>query len=637
MRAPATGPEVARPEPARNWWASRRFAALSVGLLVWASAGQAADPVAYSVVLAPTGDAAIDGRLRDASTLLSLRETAPVGSFALLARARADADRFATVLQSDGYYASAVTLRIDGRNLDDPALADRLDALHAGSAVPVQASFERGPQFHLRRVRIDGAVPPAVESALGLASGDAARAADVLAARQRLEDALHNAGYALARVDPPVATLAPAERALDVGFAVRSGPRVDLGAISFFGLDRLKEAYVRRRFGLVPGMRYDPAVLEKARAALAASGAVAGVRIVQAEAVDADGKLPVRIEVTERPLRSVSATIGFSTDLGGMAGVTWLHRDLWGGAEALTLSAAATNLGGTASVQPGYNVGAQLVLPDWQRRDQSLTFQLTGIKESLQAYDRTAAIAATTLNRKLTDRLTASIGIAVEQARFVQEKVTTDYSLAQLPLGLIYDSTISLFDPASGIRASTTVTPSTSFAGGQGMGARNAQFVIAQGSVAHYLDLGALFGGAGGRSILATRALLGGIEGATRFEIPPDQRFYAGGSATVRGYRYQSVGPKFADNKPTGGTAIDAASIELRQRVYGDFGFAVFVDAGQVSTGAAPFAGKLDVGAGVGARYFTSIGPIRLDIAVPLVRERKSDAIEFYIGIGQAF
>ena len=624
----------------------RLFAAASV-LLLWSPSGRAADPVAYTVDLAPTGDTGIDTRLHDASTLVSLRESAPVGSFALLARARADAERFVTVLQSDGYYAASVTLQIDGRGLDDLGLANALDALPATSRVPVAARFERGPQFKLRRVAIDGPVPPAATAAMALPPGAPARAADVLAARQRLLESLRDGGYALAQVDPPIATLAPAADALDVVFPVRSGPRVDLGEITFSGLDRLHEEYVRRRLGLSPGKPYSPALIDKARTDLAASGAVAGVRIVEADAVDAAGRLPVRVEVTERPLHAVTATIAFSTDQGGSVGASWLHRDLWGGAEALTLSAAATNLGGSASLQPGYNIGAQLVLPDWLRRDQSLTFALTGIKESLQAYDRTAAIAATTVSRKLTDRLTATAGIAIEQARFVQEKVTTDYSLAQLPLSLTYDSTTSLFDPATGLRAGTTLTPSTSFAAGGphgsasgslGGGSRNTQFVIAQGSVASYLDIGALFGATPGRSILAGRALLGGIEGgATRFEIPPDQRFYAGGGATVRGYRYQSVGPRFADNKPTGGTAIDTASIELRQRVYGDFGFATFVDAGQVSTGATPFAGKLDIGAGVGARYFTSIGPIRFDIAVPLVRERKSDAIEIYIGIGQAF
>ncbi len=613
---------------------SRCAIALAFVVLIVAAPSRAADPVDYTVTIAPSGDDGIDARLRDASTLISLHDTAPVGSFALIARARADVERFATVLQSDGYYAATITLRIAGRGLDDPGLADALDALPQGSRVALEVAIMRGPQFHLRQVTLMGSVPEAARPALGLAPGAPARAADVLEARQRLLDAIRDQGYALAEVDPPQATLVPRETALDVVFAVRSGPRVDLGAINFTGLDHLDEAYVRRRFGLSPGERYDPAAIEKARQSLAASAAVAGVRVVQADALDANGRLPVRVEVTERPLHAVNFTAAYSTDQGGSVLASWMHRNLWGSAEQLTLSAAATNLGGSASLQPGYNISAQLVLPDWQRRDQSLSFQLTALQEYLQAYERTAVIAGTTLSRKLTDQITVSIGLVAEQARFTQEHVVRDYTLLQLPLGVTLDTTTSLFDPTRGLRASATVTPTNSFAY---QGGRNAQFVIAQGSVAGYFDAGRWLGGTAGRSILAGRALIGGVEGAGLFDIPPDQRFYAGGGGTIRGYRFQSVGPKFPSGRPTGGTSIDVGSVEFRQRVFDSWGFAVFVDAGQVGTSGVPFNGKLDVGAGAGVRYFTGIGPIRVDVAVPLVHERKTDSVEFYIGLGQAF
>ncbi len=137
--------------------------------------------------------------------------------------------------------------------------------------------------------------------------------------------------------------------------------------------------------------------------------------------------------------------------------------------------------------------------------------------------------------------------------------------------------------------------------------------------------------------MLALRALLGSIVGASNFGVPPDRRFYGGGSATVRGYAYQSIGPKFPDNKPIGGTSIDAATIEFRQRVFGDFGAVAFVDAGQVSDSNIPFDGTPRVGVGVGVRYYTSIGPVRLDVAVPLDKPKGGDAFEIYIGFGQAF
>src|SRR5262249_35076838 len=140
-----------------------------------------------------------------------------------------------------------------------------------------------------------------------------------------------------------------------------------------------------------------------------------------------------------------------------------------------------------------------------------------------------------------------------------------------------------------------------------------------------------------GRSVLALRALGGLAAGASQFSLPPDQHFYAGGSGTIRGYRYQSVGPTFPDGNPIGGTAINAGTIEFRQRVGAALGFATFVDAGNVSRNLNPLKGDLKVGVGVGVRYYTALGPLRVDLAFPLQRRsgrgvaNPDDAFEIYI------
>jgi translocation and assembly module TamA len=159
-----------------------------------------------------------------------------------------------------------------------------------------------------------------------------------------------------------------------------------------------------------------------------------------------------------------------------------------------------------------------------------------------------------------------------------------------------------------------------------------AAFVIAQLSGSAYFDLAQP-----GRTVLALRGVTGVISGADRFDVPPDQRFYAGGSGTVRGYRYQSLGPQFARNKPQGGQSLAAATVELRQRIGEDFGAAFFADAGQVGTDSGPFSGRFRIGLGVGVRYYTAIGPIRVDVAAPLNRPRGGDIGQFYVGLGQAF
>jgi len=619
----------------------------------------AADPQPYRATIAGTGNAALDQAIKDSSTLLTLHDRAPVGAFALVARARNDVDRITSALHSYGYYLGSVGIGIAGHPLDDPALPGLLDATPATETVAVQVKPTIGALFHIGHVTLTGDVPPGATGLLKLAPGSPALAADVLAAHDRLLGGLLDQGRALAKVQPPVATLDLAHTALDVSFVVTAGPRVDLGPISITGETDLHENYLRRRLLLRQGQPYDPVAIEKARQDLAAVPALAAVRITEPEALDAAGQLPVTVAVTERPLHAVDLGAAYATDLGGSATASWTHRNLFGNAETLTLSAAATGLGGSVEKQPGYNIGGVLTLPDFLHRGQSLSFGVTALKEYLQAYNRTAALTNVTLSRKLSPALTVSGGPAFEVAKITQEGLSNTYKLVQLPLNASYDDTGSIFDPVHGYRASLTITPTLSLnnpganqaafrheaalLGSGASGNGSSQFVILQASGSTYVDLGQdLFGSRAGRSVLAVRGLVGSIDGASTFDLPPDQRFYAGGGGTVRGFRYQSIGPRFSDNHPIGGTSIEIGSVEMRQRFGASYGVVAFIDAGEVGSSSNPFGGSngaLQVGAGVGARYYTSIGPIRVDVAVPVNKQanQKTDIVELYIGIGQAF
>jgi translocation and assembly module TamA len=589
----------------------------------------AADPQPYSVVLAPTGIAPLDQALTQSSGMIALRESAPVGGFALISRANDDIGRFAAVLHSFGYYKAATDVTIAGRAIDDPALPQTLDDTKEGITVPVAVKFTLGPMFHLGKVLLVGDVPADVRAQFLLRPGQPAVAADIVAVPERLQSALQDEGFALAKVDPPAVVENPDAETLDVSYTVVSGPRVDLGPISLDGLKEVNASYVRQRLLLHQGQPYDPRTIETARQDLASLGVFSSVRVRAAERLNQAGQLPVTIDFSERARHTVSVGAAYSTDQGGSVTTSWTNHNLLGNGEQLTVAAALTQLGGTASLQPGYNLSTTFIKPDWLHRDQSLQLSLTALKQNLQAYDQTAAIAAATVSRKLSPHLTVSLGLSLTQEQILQEEVTRNYTLLQVPAGAKFDSTDNLFDPTHGVRAAASVTPTESLGGSSGP----ATFVLGQISAATYIDLAAA-----GRSVLALRGLLGTAFGASQFALPPDQRYYGGGSATIRGYKYQSVGPRFAnDNRPEGGTAVDAGTIEFRQRFGASYGAAVFVDAGQVSTDVSPFSGKLRVGGGIGARYYTSIGPIRVDFAVPIIKEQNNDAFEVYIGIGQAF
>ena len=603
----------------------RRILFFLLVLLTWTGEAWSADPQPYAVTLKPTGNAALDQALHDASQLVSLREKAPVGPFALVARAREDAGRFQTALSSFGYYKATATLTIDGHPLDDATLPDMLDHAPAAPPVPVMVSFDLGPLFHLGAVTIKGSVPEAARAALELAPGAPAVASDVLAAQQRLLSAIRAAGHPLAKVDLPPVTLRPAANLLDVTFEASAGPYANIGTISISGLKTVNESYVRQRLLLHSGEKFSPEAIEAARADLAGIGVFSVVRITPAEHLASDGTIPIQIDVTERPLHAVELGIAYSTDLGLNPTAAWHDRNLFGNGEQLNIT-AGTNLGGNAVTKPGYNAGIQFIKPDFLARNQSLEIDLDAIKQSLEAYDQRALMEKIEIERKLFDHWTIGYGLSGEQEEITQEGVRANYNLIGVPLSAKFDNTDNLFNPTRGFRAALLLTPTES------LGHANATFMISQLTGSAYFDLSG-----GGRTVLATRGLIGKAFGAQQFSLPPDQRFYAGGSSTVRGFRYQSIGPQFPDGNPQGGTAISAGTIELRQRILGNWGAVGFVDAGQVTANGAPFTSNWRVGAGVGARYYTSIGPIRLDVAVPLNREPHGDAFELYIGIGQAF
>jgi translocation and assembly module TamA len=585
--------------------------------------------------MASAGDSAMDATLQATSDLQALRSSAPVSPFGLIARARSDAERLKTVLESYGYYQSSVTIKINGTALSNAGLGSVLSALPKGSDARVAISFNLGPLYHLRHVTIDGDIPESTRSAVRLAEGSTAAAAAVLAGGARLLTALQERGYAFAKVDAPVAYEDQTQPVLDVSFHAVAGARVNIGEIRIVGLKRVHEKLVRARLLLHTGEQFSPKAIEQARHDLLTLGVFATVSVQVGTAADSSGGVPITFDIRERPRHGVSINAAYSSDLGGSGGVTWTDRDVFGGAQQLSLSASVLNLGGSATTGLGYDTSAKYIMPDFGRRDQSLQLAVTAIKQSLEAYDQTAVMTGVTLNRKLSSIWTASVGVSTAVEQIIQESKRYDYLLYSLPLSVSLDSThlISpLDDPLHGMRASLSVTPTRS------IGPPNATFIITQVKVAGYLDLHALGLTEPGRSVLAARALAGVAQGASEFSLPPDQRFYGGGSGTIRGYNYQTVGPVFPDDTPKGGTAIVAGGLEFRQRFGTNFGAAVFVDAGQVSASLKPLPDVSRVGVGAGIRYYTPIGPIRLDIAVP-TRYYPANYSPFvvYIGLGQAF
>ena len=136
--------------------------------------------------------------------------------------------------------------------------------------------------------------------------------------------------------------------------------------------------------------------------------------------------------------------------------------------------------------------------------------------------------------------------------------------------------------------------------------------------------------------VIAARVRAASIAGAPRDAIAPSRRLYSGGGGSVRGYGFQGLGPRDPDNDPIGGRSLVEGAIEARYR-FGDFGIVPFFDVGQAYSSIQPKFTDLRYGAGIGGRFYTNFGPLRLDVATPIGRRAGDPKVAIYISIGQAF
>jgi translocation and assembly module TamA len=596
---------------------------LLIAALGCAAPGRAEETVAYKTDFGKSGDPALDALLAQTSSLQRERQSKPA-PFALIGRAEADRATFVTVLHSLGYDSGSVSVTIDGYQLDDPALLDHLTQLAPGADALVKVTPHAGPRFTIGAIELT-TLPAGFSPKLGIKPGQPALASPILGVSASLQTALHNAGYAFATVSPPLAVADTVRHRLNLSYTVKPGPRVDIGAISFSGLKRIDPAFLRRHIKLHPGEQYSDTALADARNALLGLGVFTSVTAVPGTTAP-DGAVPVRFRTTPQKRHAVSVSIAYATDQGFTIGASWEDRNVFQHAETLTFSVAANGLGGTGSTAPGYDVKTVFSKPDDGARGQTLNLSAEALSESLTAYNRTAFLLGGNLSRPLGPHLALTYGPGFVEETVEQESQNRNYALVNFPVTLAYDTANSVLEPTRGINASLTITPTEPVQG------THNPFVIIEGGASTYIPVEA-----NQRAILALRGQAGSIEGASQFQVPADERFFAGGSGSVRGYTYQTVGPLFPDDTPEGGLAFDTASVEFRQRVGKSFGVVPFVDAGQVSAGSAPFQGTVRVGVGLGARYYTSIGPIRADVAFPLTRVAGSGGFALYVGLGESF
>ncbi|WP_082711284.1 autotransporter assembly complex protein TamA [Methylobacterium indicum] len=589
--------------------------------------------------------------LKDTSGLYRLRNDAPPDGEGLLHRAEADAPRLVSVLSGFGYYAGTVSLRIEDVVLGGDAAALRAvraaEAARNRSLVAVRIAVDQGPLYHLRRITVldpSGVPfgPEAVPERLTRIDGEVpARSATVLAREAALVDAFRREGHPFAKVVRREPVVDDTAHVMDVTFVVDPGPKAALGTVTVRGTKTLDPAVVRSFIYAEPGDPYSPQALSDIRRSVSRIEALGGVRVREGTALDPDGTLPVFVDVTERARHIVGVSARYSTVDGPGVRAYWADRNLFGGGETLRIDADLSYLGlGTdyyarrrklAGIETnglGGRLAATFVKPALFGTRNDLLASAFVSREVQQSYLSDATGGTVAIRRRFADAFSAQIGL---DGRFGSDRDAlgkVDYSLLGLNAGVTYDSTDSLLDPTKGFRVTASLTPYAGLGGSPDL-----LLAKAQGSTYYSFD-------DEGRYILAARLGFGSISGANLADVPASLRFFAGGGGSIRGYSYRTVGPIGPYQLPIGGRSLLEGSVEGRIKITDTIGIVPFVDAGTAFAGTLPdFDERIRIAAGLGLRYYTGIGPIRVDLAVPLNPDKqlKQPPVALYISLGQAF
>ncbi len=534
-------------------------------------------------------------------------------------RAIEDRRLLETILTSHGYYDANVEY-------------DIVAARNGGNHVTVRIRALPGTRYTFEDIRLTGIAPEhqaAIAARLAIKPGDPVDAARVLAANTAFALALPAAGYAFAKVEEPDIVVDRSTQRASLTLGVETGPRAVFGDIRIEG----RRIFGPRHVGLIArfdaGDDYDPAELDDLRRALIATGLVASVNLHPIPAGTAeDGRAIVDIGVSmERaPVKTIAGTVGYGTGEGARAEISWQHRNLLKPEGAVTFRA----IGGTREQM----LAADVKRSNWLRRDQVLLGRVAAQHQNLDAYDARTVTVAGSVERQTNiiwqKKWVYSLGLELLASSERDTDVSQDLSrrrtffIGAAPGRLAYDGSDDLLDPKQGFRLSARVSPEVSLQGSAFTYAR------AQVDASAYLPLGSE------KYVLAGRVRAGSIIGAPRDRIAPSRRFYAGGGGSVRGFGYQRIGPVDSANDPIGGRSVAEAAIEARIR-FGNFGVVPFLDAGQLYTSTYPTFSGMRFGTGLGVRYYSSFGPIRVDVGTPLDRQPGESRIAVYVSLGQAF
>jgi translocation and assembly module TamA len=532
-------------------------------------------------------------------------------------RSRADADLLAELLRSQGYY--------------DAVVEPRTERVAGGLQVVLTA--DPGQQYRFASVELPGLEAAGEDAAklrnvFAVRAGDPVIARDVIAGGAALTTALGQEGFAEAKLGEQQIEIDHQTHLATLVLPVNPGPVARFGAIHISGKPPFSAHHVAVIARFRRGDIFKRSKIEDLRRALIATSLVS-VADIQVAPVDGGRTADLNVRLEPAPSHTIAGELGYGTGQGARIEASWTDRNFFNPEGALTLRGVAGTREQLAAVQFRRN--------NFLQRDQVLNLQASAGHQKFDAYEAKTILLSGNIERqsnfiwqkKWTWTYGAELLATDENGVFSTAgiKDTRRFLIAALPLSLGYDGSDNLLDPTRGFRLSGRVSPEISARGGHFTYART------------QLDASA-YHPVSGRVVVAGRVRLGTIVGASDFDIAPSRRFYSGGGGSVRGYGYQQLGPKDMAGDPIGGRGLAEFGLEARIRLKqfgGNFGVVPFFDGGTLTTKALPDFAAWRFAAGLGVRYYSSFGPIRIDLGVPLNRQKGDGPVAVTVSLGQAF
>ncbi len=534
------------------------------------------------------------------------------------------------ILRSFGYYAGKVRGTI-------------IQPQEAEQKILVRVEFTPGPRYQVGKNSVAIAEPESADATVsvrpapaedvrplptslaeaGLKPSAPAAADDVLAAVDQVQEEFRNRGYPFASIASTRYVLDHEAHELEAEVRVTPGDFARMGELDVGESPPVAKDYFDALRPWRVGRPWSDRRIQSFRERLQQSGLFQSIEITPGDVQESEyGEelRTVKLDLVSAPERTVGGALKYDSSFGPGVQGFWEHRNFTGHADLLRLE------------MPLW-MDMQELTANYRRpflfSDQQDFIASAGLlNQDTDAYEIQSGAVAAGFERRFSREWRGSLQASAEGGWLKDpDEPRRQYMLFGLPGSITYSTANSLLNATRGVRLALSLAPYTGEYGGP--------FTALRGRLDAFAYLPAV---GEDELVIAVRGSYGVLYGATAPEVPPTVRFYSGGGGSVRGYAYQSLGPRNADDDPLGGDSLIELSGELRWKLTETWGLVAFLDGGMAFDSTTPGLGTdLRWGAGLGVRYYTAIGPVRLDVAVPVNPRSDDDSFQFYISIGQSF